>query len=255
MKTFASTFVILLAAASVHAADPVAKLSGPAAVKTGDPIILNPSGSVGALEFGVATGPGPAPIVTLKSDDGHTVIGFGTAAAAGTYQFYVVAWSDAPAAPNQRPAHAFAFWTVVVGDVPPTPAPGPGPGPTPPGPEPTPDPFGVTGPGAFRVLIVYESADLSKLPTGQLTALTSGVVRDYLNSHCFAGPDGRTKDWRVWDQSVNASGESAMWQRVMARPRAKIPWIVIGNGIVGYEGPLPNDVTSLLALLKKYGGN
>lgn len=123
-------FVLTLAlAAPLWAADPpVARLSGPKAVEVGAPIILNPTGSVapGGLEFGIARGPGPAPVVTLKSDDGQTVIGFGTAAAAGTYEFYVVAWGEN--VPNGRPIHSFAFWTVDIGTVtPPEPPPGPPP--------------------------------------------------------------------------------------------------------------------------------
>jgi hypothetical protein len=114
------------------APDPVAKLSGPKAVDLGAPIILNPTGSTapGGYEFGVAAGPGPVPIVTLKSDDKQTVIGMATAATPGSYQFYVVAWGQGAAAAGVSP-HAFAFWTVTVGQ----PAPPPPPTPPPPGPS------------------------------------------------------------------------------------------------------------------------
>jgi hypothetical protein len=252
VRRLAFVLALILAAPLWAAEPPVARLSGPKAVEVGSPIVLNPAGSAfpGGLEFGVASGPGPAPVVALKSDDGQTVIGFGTAAASGTYVFYVVAWGEN--VPNGRPAHSFAFWTVQVGEVPPPVPPGPGPGP-----GPGPDPFGggTTAAPAFRCLIVYESADLSKLPPAQLTAITSAAVRDYLNAHCVAGPDGKTKEWRVWDQNVNTANESPMWQKVMARSRASVPWIVIGNGTSGYEGPLPQTTDAVLALLRKYGGN
>lgn len=151
------------------------------------------------------------------------------------------------------------YCVVTVEGTPPTPPtppvppgpnpPGPGPGPTPqpPGPVPIPDP-------GLRVLIVYETADLSKLPKEQLAILTSQAVRAYLSSHCAKGPDSKTPEWRIFDQNVSMGNESALWQGAMKRPRTALPWIVISNGTIGYEGPLPANVDETLALLKKFGG-
>lgn len=135
--------------------------------------------------------------------------------------------------------------TVVIGE-PPTPPPPPDP-PTPPDPPPIP----TTG---LRVLIVYESGELAKLPKGQLAVIYSKSVRDYLNGKCTVGPDGKTREWRMWDKDVDASGESTHWQTALKRPRTSVPWILISDGKKGFEGALPASVDDTLALLKKYGG-
>ena len=135
---------------------------------------------------------------------------------------------------------------IITGDV------GPGPTPKPidpPIPVPV-DPAPIPGEG-FRVLIVYESAE--RLSSGQAVALRAKSLFDYLNSKCAQGPSN--KDWRIWDKDVDLSGESALWQNAMKRPRKSLPWIIISDGKTGFEGPLPPDIDSTLALLKKYGGN
>jgi hypothetical protein len=124
---------------------PVARLSGPKTAEVGAMILLNPAGSVapGGLEYGLAAGPAPAPVLKLTDENKTVSYGMTSATTAGVYVFYVVAWGVAvqqtppptPPPPPTTPPHAFAFWTVVVGTVPPTPGPGPGPGPSP-GPNP-----------------------------------------------------------------------------------------------------------------------
>ena len=148
---------------------------------------------------------------------------------------------DAPSLP--------AVCVVIIGDAPP--GPGPEPGPQPPDPQPGPVP--IPGDG-LRVLIVYETAEASKLPIGQQSVLYSKTVRDYLNAKCPVGPDGKTKDWRIYDADVDLSGEAKTWQDAMKRPRSAVPWIVISNGKTGHEGPLPKSVDEAMTLLKKFGG-
>ena len=117
-------------------------------------------------------------------------------------------------------------------------------------PDPTVPIPGVTG---LHVLVVYETGDLSKMPAGQQSILYAKVVRDYLNATCPAGPDGKTKQWRMWDQNVDLTGEQKLWQDTLARPRTSVPWVIISNGKTGFEGPLPKTVDETMALLKKYG--
>lgn len=107
----------------------------------------------------------------------------------------------------------------------------------------------------FRVLIVYETSDLAKLPAAQTAVLTSAEVRGYLNDKCVAGPDGKNKEWRVFDKDTDVSRESKLWQAAMKRERKSVPWIVVSNGTTGFEGPLPANIADTLVLLKKYGGN
>lgn len=135
---------------------------------------------------------------------------------------------------------------VGVGPAPPGP-----PGPNPPGPAPGPAPIPLAG---FRVLMVYESADLSKMPAAQQAVLFSKSIRDYMNSKCPVGPDGKTREWRIYDKDVDLTAEAKTWRDAMARPRASVPWIVISTGTSGYEGPLPANAAEALALLQKYGG-
>lgn len=142
--------------------------------------------------------------------------------------------------------------TVVTfqGDLPPVP-PGPvPPGPVPPGPTPTPAPIPTAG---FRVLMVYESADLAKLPPAQQAVLYDKGIRDYLRDKCVLGPDGKTKEFRIYDQNVDMSADTDLWKEAMKRKRDSVPWIVVSNHPKGgYEGPLPATVADTMTLLKKY---
>jgi hypothetical protein len=137
-----------------------------------------------------------------------------------------------------------AVCQVVVG----TPTP-----PVPPDPIPGPAPIPVKG---LHVLIVYESAELSKLSPVQQAILFNKDMREYLNTTCPVGPDGKTREWRIWDKDVDASAESELWQAALKRDRKSVPWIIVSNPDKGggYEGPLPATITETMALLKKYGG-
>lgn len=165
---------------------------------------------------------------------------------AGRYRLFVYG------AKGSRPTKR-AECVVSIGDVPPGPTP-PGPGPTPPTPPTPPAPPAPIPADGFRVLVIYESAELSKLPPAQLAAFYSASVRQYLNSHCVIGRDGKTREWRMWDQDVDASNESQVWQDALKRKpsRDKLPWVIVSNGKSGYEGPMPANPDAFLDLLKKY---
>ncbi len=112
-----------------------------------------------------------------------------------------------------------------------------------------PAPIPVAG---LRVLIVYESAEATKLPAAQQSSLYSQGMRDEFNAKCVVGPDGKTKEWRIYDKDVAMGGESKLWQDAMKRSRASVPWVVVSNGVAGFEGPLPGTVADMKALLAKY---
>lgn len=156
--------------------------------------------------------------------------------------------------------HVSTTFAIVVIDPNPTPVPpnpGPGPGPIPPNPGPSPGP-GPTPPpipaAGLRVMFVYETAALSTLPPGQVSVLYSKAVRDYLNLKCPVGADGKTKEYRFWDDNVDTSNESALWQAAFKRPRSSLPWVLISNGTAGFEGPTPGTIDEMMSLLRKYGG-
>ncbi len=160
------------------------------------------------------------------------------AKANGAYRLYAyTAKGDVPSDPT--------FCLVVVGG-PLPPGPGPGPGPIPPGPTP---PIPVAG---FKAMIVYESADLAKLPPKQLDILYAKSIRDYLAAKGVPTTDGAKRAWYIVDKDVDFSGESKVWQNALARPRTTLPWIILSTDTSGYEGPLPGTVEETLALMKKY---
>ncbi len=163
----------------------------------------------------------------------------------GTTSLRILAYVAAGDVPSDP---ALATVTIVGQPDPPVP-----PGPVPPDPPgPTPGPVPIPGDG-LRVLIVYESADLAKMPPAQQSILDSAAVRGYLQEKCAKGPDG-TPERRIWDKDTDASAESKLWQDAFKRPRKEVPWLVISNGKAGYEGPLPATVDDALKLLKQYGG-
>jgi hypothetical protein len=126
---------------------------------------------------------------------------------------------------------------VNQGPQPPPEPPGPGPGPTP-GPSPTVD---------KRVLFIYERQDLAKMSETQRAVLYSTDLHAYID-----GKAGKDR-WRVWDKDTTGiEADAKEWVDLWKRPRASLPWIIIGNGKAGYEGPLPATQTEALTLLRKY---
>lgn len=125
--------------------------------------------------------------------------------------------------------------------------PDPGPSPDPPKPIDLP----IEGEG-LRVLVVYESGALSKLPESQKSILYSTTVRKYLTSKC--PQENGSYEFRFFDQDTDLGFTSERWKKAMARPRESIPWVLIANGKEGFSGPLPQNVGEMMELLKKYGG-
>ena len=158
---------------------------------------------------------------------------------------------------------------VIAAPTPPAPIP---PGPTPPGPTPpSPTPPGPTPPQpsvapiakpGLRVLIVRESDANAQtaLTAGQREVIRPGAVWDYLRSKTVTEPENPAGAWRILDPDVdpltNGDPDGVTWAAALKRPRASLPWVVISNGTrnVGYEGPLPADITGdkFIALLKQY---
>jgi len=140
------------------------------------------------------------------------------------------------------------FWgeetiTIEVGKSPPTPTPTP----NPPGPGPLPPSTDAPIAGAgLRVLFVVESGvGLSK----ELQPIVYGAtVRGFLNASCVK-VDGQP-DFRVVDPDAEFTDPNHRFAKALARPRASVPWLIISNGITGYEGPFPATETATLELVR-----
>jgi len=247
----AALLCVLLAAAPAWADDakaaPPTLTIPPLVTPHGQYAQFLPEGNCVSVVYVGLDGVEPIPPVVLKDPRFFLLDTKGLAE--GKYRFSGVgAGSDG--------AQVRTDFAVVVGSPPPGPTPGPGPGPTPPGPTPpgpTPGPAPIPGDG-LRVLMVYESADLTSMPKDQLNAMRSAETVDYLNKTCPKGSDGKTPEWRCWDKDLSTANEDQVWQDAMKRPRASTPWIVVSNGKAGFEGKMPANQAEMTALLKKYGG-
>jgi len=156
-------------------------------------------------------------------------------------RYRLMAWT----AKGDVPSPA-AVCVVVIGDAP-DPGPGPGPGP---GPKPDPDPPVPTG--EMRVLIVYESMDVSKMPAAQQGIIYGRQMREYLDAKTPEGPDGKTNEWRIYDKDVDLSGEAVTWRTAMTASKHTPGIVVLKGANVAYAGPLPATVEETLSLLAKY---
>lgn len=174
---------------------------------------------------------------------------------AGTYDIRVTAlridWE------SKRFTQAKANTTITIGPQPLPPEPEPGPGPSP-EPEPSPDPAPIPADG-FRVLILRESG--ATIPEGQLQALNSPAIREYLQRKCPRSADGQSVEYRIWDDDYTDEQmrfQPQLWRDAYAKAKSdaagKLPWIMISTGKTGTSEPLPATEAETLALLKKYGG-
>jgi hypothetical protein len=138
-------------------------------------------------------------------------------------------------------------FTTIKGE---GPAPVP-PGPTPPGPNPPtpPDPSPIPEPGN-RMLLVYETADLAKYTTGQIGFMGSTEVRQYLDAKCTKGTN--SNGWYMLDKDAVMNAMPPLWQKAFARPRSKLPWLIVSNGATGWEGPMPERYEDAFAKVKEF---
>jgi hypothetical protein len=143
-------------------------------------------------------------------------------------------------------------WVVILGSQPQPPVPVPPqpdikPLPVPPPPSPAPIPL-----AGFRVAVIFEQNGAAAVLTKQqYNELYGAEVAAYLNAKCAKDAKGQP-DWRIWNKDTPLATAPKIWQDVMARPRDNLPWIVISDGVSGFEGPLPDG--GILNLLRKWGG-
>ena len=102
----------------------------------------------------------------------------------------------------------------------------------------------------LRVLMVYDMESMAKYPLDQKNTLYGTAIRKWANANCAKDASG-TAEMRVLDQD-SVSDVGGMWKDALALPRESLPWIVIGNGKTGYQGPLPKNEADTIALMEKY---
>lgn len=95
----------------------------------------------------------------------------------------------------------------------------------------------------LHALFIYETAD--RLSPGQAAIISSATLIEYLNNGW---------KWRKFDKDVDLSKAAQPWAKAATRPRKSVPWVIVSNGKTGYEGPWPDTVADMIALLRKYGG-
>ena len=127
--------------------------------------------------------------------------------------------------------------------VPRLPVPGPTPIPVPPPP--------VTSP--LRVLMAYDTTDVTSWPAATREVLVDTDVRTYLNGHCPL-EDG-TPAFRIWDQNSDISTApkfKAQWD--LAKASGKKSNLVVTTTTKTDVLDIPDDKTKTLTLLETYGG-
>ena len=142
---------------------------------------------------------------------------------------------------------------MVIASVGPRPPPDPDPDVDPDvDPDPTPDPdvpAPIDGDG-LRILIVYETSEISKLPQKQQDVLYGQQIRRYMSENCEK-VDG-FPEWRILDAETKFQDTDNNFAKALARPRKEIPWIIISNGKTGYEGPLPDNPEMTISLIERF---
>lgn len=128
----------------------------------------------------------------------------------------------------------------------------PKPDPKPDDPKPDPNkPAPIDGVG-LRVMMVYESASDEALSLGHKRVLYGVKFRKFLSENCVKDVDGKSSEWRFIDKDTQYTDATNRWVKALTRPRATTPWIVVSNGVTGYEGPLPESETEAIELVSKY---
>lgn len=126
----------------------------------------------------------------------------------------------------------------------------------------------------LRVAIIRESDANAQtaLTAGQREVIRPGRVWDYLRTKTVTEPENPNGAFRILDPQMNpltnGDPDGKTWAAALARPRVptkdpftnvtppELPWVIISNGTrnVGFEGPIPPDITGdkFLELVRKF---
>jgi hypothetical protein len=120
--------------------------------------------------------------------------------------------------------------------------------PNPPNPPTPPAPIPLIG---FRVLIQYDPATLTADQQGVVFGKT---VRDYLQSKCVAGADGKTKDFWIIQKGLDVSAAPKWIGDAIQRHPGKNTFMIVSDGKTGFDGDIPMNADAAMAILTKIGG-
>ena len=132
-----------------------------------------------------------------------------------------------------------------VDSIGPTPEPEPDPEPDP---DPTPDKI-----DNLSVLIVYESALLPTYKKEHVSIIQSTDLRKWMNTNTSLDAQ-RFPNWRVLDKdTVFPSNSDIVYSKWLKTPPSTLPYLIIGNrDTIVFQGPLPESVDEVKALITKY---
>jgi len=82
--------------------------------------------------------------------------------------------------------------------------------------------------------------------------LYGSKVRNYLRDNCIK-VDG-VPDWRIVDPDTQYTDQNHRFVKALKRPRTSLPWLIISNGVTGYEGPFPGGPDATLSLIQSFAG-
>ncbi len=107
----------------------------------------------------------------------------------------------------------------------------------------------------FKVLLIYESSDLT-VPFQQMEIRMNPEVRSWLTTNTTPETNerGTWSGWRLGDPDQGVAETNDTWEQMLALPRASLPWLIINDGTRnrGYSGPMPADSAKMLELLRKF---
>lgn len=127
------------------------------------------------------------------------------------------------------------------------------PTPDPPKPDPPKPSTPILGDGGMRVMFIVETMDgVAKVPITMRSAIFGDEVREILNTKTKPTPDGGKRGWYIADKDQDFLAESKVWGDALKRPRTTLPWVIISSPTGNYEGPVPDNVSAMVALLKKF---
>jgi hypothetical protein len=103
---------------------------------------------------------------------------------------------------------------------------------------------------ANRVLIIYETGDQTNYTQGQIGFMYSAEVRQYLSEKCPKAAN--SNGWYMLDKDAVTTALPPAWGKAMARPRTKLPWMIVSNPKGGWEGPVPERYEDAFAKVKEF---